>query len=205
MQMALEEARSVRLISILAAKEVASLSIHSDWLSIIYTRAHVHMALEEAKKDKYYFNSGCWRGNISPCILIHWGNLASGHHFLRTKQHGVGSYGLNNRVFLQQVSWKAHSFSGRDTPPPPPPPNRTWALEQKLDSEFFSGWDAPMEMELGLRSTSWTLKCWVKLDFMLCMGVQASNVPWAFSWLNCFASFIRRKELIPPVSIDWVT
>ncbi len=39
---------------------------------------------------------------------------------------------------------------------------------------------------------------------VLCMGVQTSIVPESFSWLNCFTAFIRRRELIPPISIDRV-
>ncbi len=37
------------------------------------------------------------------------------------------------------------------------------------------------------------------------MGVQASIVPESFSWLNHFTVFIRRREPIPPISIDQVT
>ncbi len=39
---------------------------------------------------------------------------------------------------------------------------------------------------------------------MLCMGVQASIFPESFSWLNHFTAFVRRREPIPPISIDWV-
>ncbi len=40
---------------------------------------------------------------------------------------------------------------------------------------------------------------------LLCMGVQASIIPQAFSWLNRCEAFVRRKEPISPVSIDRFT
>ncbi len=39
---------------------------------------------------------------------------------------------------------------------------------------------------------------------MLCMGVQASIIPEAFSWLNRCAVFARRGEPISPISFSWV-
>ena len=45
------------------------------------------------------------------CFTLHFWFLSSfWPQFFRTKQHGMGSYGLNSRVFLRQMSGKAQSF-----------------------------------------------------------------------------------------------